>query len=133
VTVTLTRQNLEAAVYCSKSDYYLFYRYCCVQNAAPNCLWGGGRSPLSPPRGFATATLCLLGVSNQISLILYSFKSYKILNGVVAIDCSYFFSFNNVRASGHFKLYLPDFRLDALEAFAFHGTIYHMILSTLLA
>ena len=38
---------------------------------------------------------------------------YKIINGLVAIDCFDFFSFNDVRTRGHnFKLYLPDCRLD---------------------
>jgi len=35
------------------------------------------------------------------------------MNGLVAINCSDFFSFNNVRTRGHnFKLYLPECRLD---------------------
>jgi len=53
----------------------------------------------------------------------------------------YFFSFNNVRTRGHnFQLYLPECRLDARK-FSFarrvylrlHGTIYHLMLSTLSA
>lgn len=38
---------------------------------------------------------------------------HKIIYGLVAIDCSDFFSFNDVWTRGHnFKLYLPDCRLD---------------------
>ena len=39
--------------------------------------------------------------------------AYKIINGLVAIDCCDFFSFHDVQTRGHnFKLYLPDCRLD---------------------
>jgi len=60
---------------------------------------------------------------------------YKIINGLVALNCSDFFSFNYVRTRGHnFKLYLPECRLDARKLeFASRGTIYHLMLSTLSA
>jgi len=65
---------------------------------------------------------------------------YKIINCLVAIDCSDFFSFNSDRTRGHnFKLYLPECSLDArklsfaIEGFASHGIIYHLMLSTLSA
>jgi len=41
---------------------------------------------------------------------------YKIINSLVAMKCSDFFSFNNVRTREHnFKLYLPECRLDACK------------------
>jgi len=44
------------------------------------------------------------------------------------MNCSEFFSFNNVRTRGHnFKLYLPECRLIDTRKFSFsHGTIVNL-------
>jgi len=45
---------------------------------------------------------------------LQSIMCYTIINSLVAMNCSDFFSFNDVQTRGHnFKLYLPKCRLGA--------------------
>jgi len=50
---------------------------------------------------------------NSLRVRLDMIMRYQIINGLVAMNCSDFFSFNNVLTRGHnFKLYLPECRLD---------------------
>jgi len=62
---------------------------------------------------------------------------YKTINGLVAMNCSDFFSFNNFRTRGHNlsctcqNADLTRVSLALLEEFASQGTIYHLMLSTL--
>jgi len=64
---------------------------------------------------------------------------YKIINGIVAMNCSDFFSFNNIRTR---EIILNDTcqnadktcrSLASLEEFASHGTTFHLMLSSLSA